>query len=123
VLTVGNDAVGVEQMLEEGSLCCPLCGGRLARWGHARGRTVFLRGQVGQDLKTGKSVGIGDAAAQADHHAQYQDASGRSRRGPGAHLQGREHGRRTLEGRVSGGDLSSRALLDPSGWSKSTPPQ
>ena len=28
----------------------------------ARGRTVFLRGQVGQDLKTGKSVGIGDAA-------------------------------------------------------------
>jgi enamine deaminase RidA (YjgF/YER057c/UK114 family) len=32
----------------------------------ARGRTVFLRGQVGQDLETGKSVGIGDAAAQAD---------------------------------------------------------
>jgi enamine deaminase RidA (YjgF/YER057c/UK114 family) len=32
----------------------------------ARGRTVFLRGQVGQDLDTGKSVGIGDAAAQAD---------------------------------------------------------
>jgi enamine deaminase RidA (YjgF/YER057c/UK114 family) len=32
----------------------------------ARGRTVFLRGQVGQDLETGKSVAIGDAAAQAD---------------------------------------------------------
>jgi enamine deaminase RidA (YjgF/YER057c/UK114 family) len=32
----------------------------------AQGRTVFLRGQVGQDLQTGKSVGIGDAAAQAD---------------------------------------------------------
>lgn len=32
----------------------------------ARGTTVFLRGQVGQDLDTGKSVGIGDAAAQAD---------------------------------------------------------
>jgi enamine deaminase RidA (YjgF/YER057c/UK114 family) len=32
----------------------------------ARGRTVFLRGQVGQDLETGKSVGIGDAAVQAD---------------------------------------------------------
>jgi enamine deaminase RidA (YjgF/YER057c/UK114 family) len=32
----------------------------------ACGRTVFLRGQVGQDLDTGKSVGIGDAAAQAD---------------------------------------------------------
>jgi enamine deaminase RidA (YjgF/YER057c/UK114 family) len=32
----------------------------------AQGRTVFLRGQVGQDLQTGKNVGIGDAAAQAD---------------------------------------------------------
>lgn len=32
----------------------------------ARGTTVFLRGQVGQDLETGESVGIGDAAAQAD---------------------------------------------------------
>ena len=32
----------------------------------AQGRTVFLRGQVGQNLETGKSVGIGDAAAQAD---------------------------------------------------------
>jgi enamine deaminase RidA (YjgF/YER057c/UK114 family) len=32
----------------------------------ARGRTVFLRGQVGQDLDTGKSVGVGDPAAQAD---------------------------------------------------------
>jgi enamine deaminase RidA (YjgF/YER057c/UK114 family) len=27
---------------------------------------VFLRGQVGQDLETYESVGIGDAAAQAD---------------------------------------------------------
>jgi len=32
----------------------------------ARGRTVFLRGQVGQDLDTALSVGIGDAAAQAE---------------------------------------------------------
>ena len=32
----------------------------------ARGTTVFLRGQVGQDLETGESVGMGDAAAQAD---------------------------------------------------------
>ena len=27
------------------------------------GETVFLRGQVGQDLETSESVGIGDAAA------------------------------------------------------------
>lgn len=30
------------------------------------GNLVFLRGQVGQDLETNESVGIGDAAAQAD---------------------------------------------------------
>jgi enamine deaminase RidA (YjgF/YER057c/UK114 family) len=32
----------------------------------ARGTTVFLRGQVGQDLETRESVGIGDAAAQTE---------------------------------------------------------
>ena len=32
----------------------------------ARGTLVFVRGQVGQDLETAESVGIGDAAAQAD---------------------------------------------------------
>jgi enamine deaminase RidA (YjgF/YER057c/UK114 family) len=32
----------------------------------ARGTMVFVRGQVGQDLDTSKSVGIGDAAAQTD---------------------------------------------------------
>jgi enamine deaminase RidA (YjgF/YER057c/UK114 family) len=32
----------------------------------ARGSTVFVRGQVGQDLDTAASVGIGDAAAQAE---------------------------------------------------------
>lgn len=30
------------------------------------GNLVFLRGQVGQDLETGESVGIGDPAAQAE---------------------------------------------------------
>jgi enamine deaminase RidA (YjgF/YER057c/UK114 family) len=32
----------------------------------ARGRTVFVRGQVGQNLDTAVSVGVGDAAAQAE---------------------------------------------------------
>ena len=32
----------------------------------ARGTVVFLRGQVGQDLETAESVGLGDPAAQAD---------------------------------------------------------
>lgn len=32
----------------------------------ARGRTVFLRGQIGQNLDTSESVCIGDAAGQAE---------------------------------------------------------
>ena len=32
----------------------------------ARGTMVFVRGQVGQDLATGRSVAIGDAAGQAE---------------------------------------------------------
>ncbi|MDW3206384.1 MAG: Rid family hydrolase [Alphaproteobacteria bacterium] len=31
----------------------------------ARGTMVFVRGQIGQDLETSKSVGIGDPGAQA----------------------------------------------------------
>jgi enamine deaminase RidA (YjgF/YER057c/UK114 family) len=32
----------------------------------ARGRTVFVRGQTGQDLETAVNIGVGDAGAQAD---------------------------------------------------------
>jgi enamine deaminase RidA (YjgF/YER057c/UK114 family) len=32
----------------------------------ARGRMVFVRGQVGQDLETAASVGVGDPAAQTE---------------------------------------------------------
>jgi enamine deaminase RidA (YjgF/YER057c/UK114 family) len=32
----------------------------------ARGRTVFVRGQVGQDLDTAVNVGVGDPVAQAE---------------------------------------------------------
>jgi enamine deaminase RidA (YjgF/YER057c/UK114 family) len=32
----------------------------------ARGRTVFVRGQVGQHLDSAVNVGVGDAAAQAE---------------------------------------------------------
>jgi enamine deaminase RidA (YjgF/YER057c/UK114 family) len=32
----------------------------------ARGSTVFVRGQVGQDLNTAANVGVGDAAAQTE---------------------------------------------------------
>jgi hypothetical protein len=45
VLTVGNDAGRVERMLEEGSLSCPGCAGRLAGWGHGRERAVFGPGR------------------------------------------------------------------------------
>jgi enamine deaminase RidA (YjgF/YER057c/UK114 family) len=32
----------------------------------AKGRTVFVRGQVGQDLDTAVNIGVGDAGAQAE---------------------------------------------------------
>ena len=32
----------------------------------ARGTTVFVRGQIGQQLDTAKSIGMGDPAAQAE---------------------------------------------------------
>src|SRR5690349_19835434 len=34
------------------------------------GNTVYLRGQVGQDLETRESIGIGDAAAQTEKAMQ-----------------------------------------------------
>ena len=45
VLTVGADPAEVERLLAGGGLECPLCGGVLARWGHARARV--LRGGQG----------------------------------------------------------------------------
>src|SRR3954454_21486454 len=36
----------------------------------ARGTMVFVRGQIGQDLETRESVGVGDPAAQADKAMQ-----------------------------------------------------
>jgi enamine deaminase RidA (YjgF/YER057c/UK114 family) len=36
----------------------------------ARGRMVFVRGQVGQDLDSAVNVGVGDAAAQAERAMQ-----------------------------------------------------
>ena len=36
----------------------------------ARGRMVFVRGQVGQDLDTALNVGVGDPAAQAEQAMQ-----------------------------------------------------
>ena len=55
MLTVGNDAASVERMLEEGGLACPLCGGRLARWGHARLRLVFGPGRRGRAVRPRRS--------------------------------------------------------------------
>jgi len=55
VLTVGNDAARVERMLEEGGLACPVCGGRLARWGHGRKRSVFGPGRQGREVRPRRS--------------------------------------------------------------------
>ena len=55
MLTVGNDAASVERMLGDGGLACPRCGGRLARWGWARRRTVFGPGRRGTAVRPRRS--------------------------------------------------------------------
>ncbi len=46
MLTVGNNTAGVEELLGNGLLSCPGCGGRLGGWGHAVRRRVFKAGRV-----------------------------------------------------------------------------
>jgi len=46
VLTVGNNLAGVEELLGNGRLSCPGCGGRLGGWGYAARRRVFSAGRV-----------------------------------------------------------------------------
>ena len=46
MLTVGNNRAGVEELLGNGLLSCPGCGGRLGGWGHAVRRPVFRAGRV-----------------------------------------------------------------------------
>jgi hypothetical protein len=46
VLTVGNSQSVVEELLGNGLLWCPGCGGRLGGWGHAARRPVFTAGRV-----------------------------------------------------------------------------
>lgn len=46
MLTVGNSAAVVEELLGNGLLACPGCGGRLGGWGHAARRPVFTAGRV-----------------------------------------------------------------------------
>ena len=47
VLTVNADGALVERQLAGGELACPLCGGALAGWGHARPTAVADGGRAG----------------------------------------------------------------------------
>jgi len=46
MLTVGSNQAVVEELLGNGLLSCPGCGGRLGGWGHASRRPVFAAGRV-----------------------------------------------------------------------------
>jgi hypothetical protein len=46
MLTVGNNQAVVEELLGNGLLSCPGCGGRLGGWGHASRRPVFTAGRI-----------------------------------------------------------------------------
>ena len=51
MLTVGNSAAVVEELLGNGLLSCPGCGGRLGGWGHAVRRRVFTAGRVAVSVR------------------------------------------------------------------------
>ena len=55
MVTVGADARVVERRLAAGRLRCPGCSGRLARWGHARGRVIRGEGGIGWRLRPRRS--------------------------------------------------------------------
>ncbi len=55
MLTVGNDAAGVERMLADGELDCPSCEGRLARWGYGRERVFFGPGRRAERARPRRS--------------------------------------------------------------------
>jgi hypothetical protein len=46
VLTVGNNPAVAEELLGDGLLSCPGCGGRLGGWGHAVRRRVWRAGRI-----------------------------------------------------------------------------
>jgi hypothetical protein len=46
MLTVGNSRAVTEELLGNGLLWCPGCGGRLGGWGHASRRRVFTAGRI-----------------------------------------------------------------------------
>ena len=58
MITVGADQAEVERSLAGGELECPLCGGVLARWGHARPR-VLRGGQGPVRLRRARCPGCG----------------------------------------------------------------
>jgi hypothetical protein len=55
VVTVGVIAGAVERRLAAGRLCCPVCSGRLAGWGHARERVIRGEGGIGWRLRPRRS--------------------------------------------------------------------
>jgi hypothetical protein len=60
VITVGANPAEVERLLAGGELECPLCGGALARWGHARSRVLRgVRGLVRARPRRARCRGCG----------------------------------------------------------------
>lgn len=51
MLTVGNNKAGVEELLGNGLLSCPGCGGRLGGHGHAVRRRVFTAGRLAVSVR------------------------------------------------------------------------
>jgi transposase len=80
VLAAVNDAERVERMLGEGSLCCPVCGGRLARWDYALERVAFGPGRQGPGGAAAPVAVLGVPGGACAVESAAAGAAGRMRR-------------------------------------------
>jgi hypothetical protein len=67
VLSVGADPVVVERQLGSGELGCPLCGQRLAPWGHAAPRFVRSAVAVVERIRPRRAICSGPAGCGRSH--------------------------------------------------------
>ena len=72
------------------------------------GNTVYLRGQIGQDLETRESVGIGDVGAQTERAMGTSQCSSRN---PDRHRGHRQDRRLSHRYPLPGGGLSGDGSL------------
>jgi hypothetical protein len=112
MLTVGNDEAAVERQLLEGQLECPVCGGQLAGWGHARAREIRLGGEARRRLRPRRAIcgGCGRTHVLLPARVLARRADGASVIGETLVLAAAGLGCRTIAGRLGRAAATVRGL-------------